>query len=72
MFLEFYLRIQACVHKINKLTRVDLSVGTHSIGIHNVLEASGKLVGSNNGGGSVGGGNTVHKRGNRRTTFSLK
>lgn len=63
-----------CFHSDQRfpLTRVDLSVIAHAISVHNVLEARGKLVGPYLGGGSVVGGDTIDKRGNGRSTFSLK
>lgn len=54
------------------LTRVNLPVTAHSIGIHNILEARGKFVGPNQGRGSAVGGNTVDEGRNRRSAFSLK
>lgn len=66
-----------CTHTLTErqmiaLTRVNLSVTAHSIGIYNILEARGKFVGPNQGWGSAVGGNTVDEGRNRRSAFSLK
>lgn len=54
------------------LTRVNLPVTAHSIGIHNILEARGKFVGPYQGRGSVVGGDTIDKGRNCCSAFSLK
>lgn len=62
-------------HRANvqtELTRVDLPVGAHSIGVHNILEARGELVGPDQGGRSVAGGDSVDKGRDGRSAFPLK
>lgn len=58
--------------KCPQLTRVDFPIGAHSVGVHNVLEARGELVGPYQGGRRVGGWYTVHKRRDRRAAFPLQ
>lgn len=55
-----------------ELTRVDLPVGSHSVGVHNVLEARGELVGPDQGGRRGVGGDAVDKGRDCRSTFTLK
>ncbi len=77
LFLEPHLMMHVCTYteterKRIPLTRVNLPVTAHSIGINNVLEARGKFVGPYQGRGSIVGGDTIDKGRHCRSAFSLK
>lgn len=65
-------RATETIRKCPELTGVDLPVGSHSIGVHNVLEARGELVGPDQGGRRGAGGDTVDKRRDCGSAFTLK
>lgn len=58
--------------KCLELTGVDLPVSAHSVGVHNILEARGELVGPNQRRWRVVSGDTIDKGRNRCSALPLK
>lgn len=58
--------------KCSELTGVDLPVSAHSVGVHNILEARGELVGPYQRRWRVVSGDTVDKGRNRCSALPLK